>query len=70
MKHDNLEVAQRHLSAAYEALVTELLTARDTWTLCDAANLTADALTQLEGEIAHRADARPLRGRYLGGASA
>lgn len=60
MKHDNLEVAQGHLQAAHEALVQELRVAPDTFALCDAEALTADALSQVRGEIANRLPEYPI----------
>lgn len=69
MRHDNLEVASRHLSAAQSAMKSELDANYDDGAdlLWDAYSLTADAISQLEGHAARMAG--PIRGPYLGGAS-
>jgi hypothetical protein len=62
MKHSNLEAAQSCLQAAHAALIEELRTA-DTYALHDAANLTADALSQVRGEIKARLPEYPIYDR-------
>jgi hypothetical protein len=69
MMHSNLEVAVRHLQAAYEVLIAELQTAPDTDEMIDAVNLTADAVTQVRGEIRNREYEQPRRYDWLGGAA-
>jgi len=65
MKHSNLEAAQSRLQAAHDALTAELQVA-DSYALHDAANLTADALSQVRGEIASRLPERPIFVRRAG----
>jgi hypothetical protein len=65
MKHVNLEAAQSCLQAAHEALTTELQVA-DSYALHDAANLTADALSQVRGEITARLPEYPILDRRAG----
>lgn len=65
MKHVNLEVAQSHLQAAHDALTAELQVA-DSYALHDAETLTADALSQVRGELRNRFDTRY---DWLGGAA-
>jgi hypothetical protein len=69
MMPDNLTAAARYLEAAHDALVDELITAPDTFALCDAESLSADALAQVRAEIVAREDARPRRYDWLGGAA-
>lgn len=68
MKHDNLGVAQRHLQAAHEALTDELQVA-ESYALHDAETLTADALSQVRGEMRAREDDASRQYDWLGGAA-
>ena len=62
MKHPNLEAASRCLQAAHDALIAELQVA-DSFALHDAETLTADALSQVRGEINARLPEYPILDR-------
>lgn len=67
MKHDNLEVAERHLRAAHDALMAEAqLIIGDDWPVMDALSLTADALSEVRGAIGLRLPERPIIDRRAG----
>jgi hypothetical protein len=63
MTADNLTVAEHLLSAAHDALKAELQLAESTYALCDAETLTADALSQVRGEMKARLPERPVLDR-------
>jgi hypothetical protein len=62
MKHSNLEAAQSCLQAAHAALIEELKVT-DSYALHDAETLTADALSQVRGEIKARLPEYPVLDR-------
>jgi hypothetical protein len=62
MKQSNLEAASRCLQAAHNAIVAEL-EITESYALHDAETLTADALSQIRGEIAARLPERPILDR-------
>jgi hypothetical protein len=68
MTDDRLNRAQAHLGQAYDLMLMELRAEKETYELADAVSLTADALTQLRGEIRNR-EKFPRRYDWLGGAA-
>jgi hypothetical protein len=63
MTNDRLNRAEAHLGQAYDLIVMELRVEQETYELADAASLTADALTQLRGELRNRQPERPILDR-------
>lgn len=68
--NDRAAVALDHLSKAYDLLIMEVQAGPETFELADAASLTCDAVTQLNGHIRNRDQAdKPTRYDFLGGAA-